>query len=90
MISFRYHVVSLVAVLLALGAGVALGSGPLERESAPESTTETGAPQTSAEDEGYTRVNNGFAASLQSGMTQARLRGRTVTLLVLPGGPPTR
>lgn len=29
MISFRYHVMSLVAVLLALAAGVALGGGPL-------------------------------------------------------------
>ena len=29
MISFRYHIVSLVAVLLALAAGVALGGGPL-------------------------------------------------------------
>ncbi len=29
MITFRYHIVSLVAVLLALAAGVALGGGPL-------------------------------------------------------------
>lgn len=29
MISFRYHIVSMVAVLLALAAGVALGGGPL-------------------------------------------------------------
>ncbi|HSV37878.1 MAG TPA: copper transporter [Nocardioidaceae bacterium] len=88
MISFRYHIVSLVAVLLALGAGVALGSGPLERENKPETTSTTGAPQSSAEDEAYTRVNDGFAASLQAGMTNARLRGRTVTLLVLPGAAP--
>ena len=31
-ISFRYHVVSLLAVLLALAAGIALGSGPLQRD----------------------------------------------------------
>lgn len=31
MISFRYHLVSIAAVLIALAAGVALGSGPLQR-----------------------------------------------------------
>ena len=34
MISFRYHVVSLVAVLLALAVGIALGGGPLQRAAA--------------------------------------------------------
>ena len=32
MISFRYHLASLVAVLLALAAGVALGAGPLRED----------------------------------------------------------
>lgn len=46
MISFRYHVTSLVAVLLALAAGVALGGGPLSEvgrdDTAPAATQDTG------------------------------------------------
>ena len=30
MINFRYHLVSIAAILLALAAGIALGSGPLD------------------------------------------------------------
>ena len=30
MIDFRYHIVSIVAIFFALGAGVVLGSGPLK------------------------------------------------------------
>jgi hypothetical protein len=29
-ITFRYHLVSVAAILLALAAGIALGSGPLD------------------------------------------------------------
>ena len=32
MISFRYHIVSIVSVFLALAVGVALGGGPLKGE----------------------------------------------------------
>ena len=32
MISFRYHIVTLVSVFLALAVGVALGGGPLKGE----------------------------------------------------------
>ena len=32
MISFRYHVVTLVSVFLALAVGIALGGGPLQGE----------------------------------------------------------
>lgn len=46
MISFRHHVISLVAVLLALAAGVALGGGPLSdlgRTASPELRSENDA-----------------------------------------------
>ena len=32
MISFRYHIVSIVSVFLALAVGIALGGGPLKGE----------------------------------------------------------
>jgi len=90
-ISFRYHVVSLLAVLLALGAGVALASGPLQREDDAPTTTSTGT--TAADDPtqvGYTRFNNAFAASLIGDLSKGRLQGRTVTMLVLPGASPSQ
>lgn len=50
MMSFRYHIVSLVAVLLALAAGVALGGGPLAElgRAAPPSGDTTAADQQAA------------------------------------------
>lgn len=90
MISFRYHVVSLIAVLLALGAGVALGSGPLQREDdEPTTATTTGSSATADETpDGYARFNNAFAASLMADLAKDRLQGRTVSMLVLPGATP--
>ena len=92
MISFRYHVVSLLAVLLALGAGVALGSGPLQREDDDATTTRTtGTPATTdASQEGYARFSNAFAASLIGDLAKGRLQGRTVSMLVLPGASPNQ
>lgn len=91
MISFRYHVVSLVAVLLALGAGVALGSGPLQREDAAGTSTTTSTGTSAGDDAsqaGYAKFNDAFATSLLGDLVTGRLQGRTVTLLVLPGASP--
>jgi hypothetical protein len=88
-ISFRYHVVSLVAVLLALAAGVALGSGPLAT-GAPGPADDTGdqtnarlEAQVSALQAGNTS-SDAFARSVAPGLLRGRLRGRVVTLVVLP------
>ncbi|HET7734656.1 MAG TPA: copper transporter [Nocardioidaceae bacterium] len=92
MISFRYHVVSLLAVLLALAAGVALGCGPLQRDDEGTTATETtGSPTAGdASDAGYARFNDAFAASLTGDLAKGRLQGRTVSLVVLPGASPAQ
>lgn len=82
-ISFRYHVASLVAVLLALAAGVALGGGPLS-ELGPEPAT---APA-KADDAALSR-ERAFADELASAGSvrwyDDRLAGKSVLLVTFPG-----
>ncbi len=88
MIPVRFHVVSLVAVFLALAAGVALGGGPLselgraEPASAPTSHADRAATAAA-------RSAAGFAdAVVSSGARRLygdSLRGQPVALVVFPG-----
>ena len=87
MISFRYHIASLVAVLLALAAGVALGAGPLEDdvEGAQTPTASGTDVETLVEDSSF---DDAFVGSYQSTLVADRLKGYAVTLMVLPGAAP--
>jgi hypothetical protein len=79
----RRHLVGALVVVLALAAGIVLGGGPLQRDAvrptgattAPDSDLDTGP---SADD-----VAEAAAATLYG----ARLDGRSVALLVMPGVP---
>lgn len=85
MISFRTHVVTLVAILLALAAGVALGGGPLSEvgrgtlSSAPTATTED---EVVAADFGDT-----FARTSAGRLYAGGLDTRPVAVLTFPGAP---
>jgi hypothetical protein len=57
-INFRYHLVSIAAVLLALAAGIALGSGPLD--DATSGLTENSRSDTAA-DPALARFETGYA-----------------------------
>lgn len=86
MLSFRYHVASLVAVLLALAAGVALGAGPLQRDS--DGTGSTGTTGTSAyADQQAAKLGADFADSVRAELIGGALAGRAITLVELPGAP---
>lgn len=92
MISFRYHIVSIVSVFLALAVGVALGGGPLkgevdntlveqvkaDRERKAELQSEIAALQTA---NGFT---DRFAETIAPGLVGQTLQGRAVSLVVLP------
>lgn len=84
MISFRYHVVSLVAVLLALAAGVALGGGPLS--DLGRQPTATAKP---ASDAGAIDRERAFADDLATaGATRwyaDGLAGASVLIVTFPG-----
>jgi hypothetical protein len=89
-ISFRYHVVSLLAVLLALAAGVALGSGPLQRDGS-DGTGESDAEALAAAEnqvEGLEEAqayDEAYAEATAGALLSGRLDGQTVTLVSLPG-----
>ena len=93
MISFRYHIVSIVSVFLALAVGVALGGGPLkgevdntlveqveaDREAKAELQREISALRTGNE------FTDEFSAGVAPRLVGGSLEGRPVTLVVLPG-----
>lgn len=89
MISFRYHVVSLVAVLLALAVGIAVGSGPLQRSSADVEGGEERAlrlaRQQATEAEEELAFVDAYADATADEVVSRRLDGRAVTMLALPG-----
>lgn len=95
MISFRYHIVSIVSVFLALAVGVALGSGPLKGEVDNTLVDQVQADrQTKAalrEEIGELRLagrfSDDFAETIAPGLLQGTLSGRVVTLVVLPTAP---
>lgn len=90
MISFRYHVVSLLAVLFALAAGVALGSGPLQRQDADDPgrsvTARLAQAQRELDQQGaLLGFHDELSAALTPTLVEGRLTGRAVTVVALPG-----
>lgn len=92
MISFRYHVVSLLAVLLALAAGVALGGGPLSDvggggDDAAERAEARNQELSRQLDEADTNdsFQDEFAQALANGAVSGVLANRPVVMITLPG-----
>jgi hypothetical protein len=92
-ISFRYHIVSIVSVFLALAVGVALGGGPLKGEvdntlveqvEADRKAKADLRAQISALSAGNAYTDD-FAATTAPALVGGSLAGRVVTLLALPG-----
>jgi hypothetical protein len=91
-ISFRYHIVSIVSVFLALAIGIALGGGPLkgevdnslveqveaDRKAKAELQAEIGSLRSS------NQFTDDFAATVAPGLLGKDLDGRPVTVMVLP------
>ena len=90
MISFRSHVVSLLAVFLALAVGIALGGGPLSEigRAAP------GPGDAANSASGPSEREATFAGQVLSGsagrLYAAGLEDRSVAVVVLPGAPSRR
>lgn len=85
MISFRTHVVTLVALMLTLAAGVALGGGPLSEVGRGELSSARTAPAEETVD--TADFGDAFARSSAARLYDGGLEGRTVTVLTLPGAP---
>ncbi|WP_153337237.1 MULTISPECIES: copper transporter [unclassified Nocardioides] len=83
MISYRQHVVSLVAVFLALAVGVVLGGGPLSELGRDDSAT--AADGLGPGEERTLTFAEDFAATAAPQLYDGGLRGRSVALLTAPG-----
>lgn len=92
MISFRSHVVSLVAVFLALALGVVLGAGPLRGDGNSTLVAQANADRQTtttlrAQVKGLRSQNaftDEFARTVGPGLLAGRLSGHVVTLVALP------
>ncbi len=80
MISFRYHVVSLSAALLALAAGVVLGAGLLDR-----SDDDTDVRDGVVTDAGVSAFDSGYASRTAGDLVDDALEGRAVLVVTTPG-----
>jgi Copper transport outer membrane protein, MctB len=92
-ISFRYHIVSIVSVFLALAVGVALGGGPLKGE-VDNTLVEQVEADRKVKAELRAQINalsssnafsDDFATQVAPRLLGGRLEDRTVSLVVLPG-----
>lgn len=93
MISFRYHIVSIVSVFLALAVGVALGGGPLKGEVDNSLVEQVEADRQEKSDlraeiaslRTGDRFTDDFATQVAPGLVGGTLGGHAVTLVALPG-----
>jgi len=93
MIDFRYHLVSLVSVFLALSVEIALGAGPLKdpiSEGLSQSVQGLRQDRDSLRDQLNTaqagsRNRDTFITDVQDRLVAGQLQGRSVVLLTLPG-----
>ena len=95
MIDFRYHVVSLVSVFLALAVGIVLGAGALKnqigvtlRDQVQKVVEEKNQlhDQLNASDTA-TKQRDTYLAALAPQLTSAVLTGRAVVVVAVPGVP---
>jgi hypothetical protein len=91
-IEFRYHVVSIAAVFLALATGIALGTGPLtggvdsQAASAAEQDRQDRVLRDQLDQaEHHAAFSDAYAQATSGQLLAGRLEGRSVALILLPG-----
>ena len=83
MINFRYHLVSIAAILLALAAGIALGSGPLDDATSPLSGND---PTSEAvADPAIASFEASYAARTALPLFKDALKGQSIVVITMPG-----
>jgi hypothetical protein len=93
MINFRYHVVSLVAVLVALGVGLVMGAGLLSSGTGSAAAVEVVDLQAEAallrekvaDSTDTLTFADEYGALTQAGLVAGTLEGRSVVVVALPG-----
>lgn len=92
MIDFRYHLVSIVSIFLALAVGIVLGAGPLQsgigstlNDQVVALRAEKDALRTDLDaNKKLVAAGNEYATAVTPLVVRGRLTGRTVALVVLP------
>ncbi|MGF9755801.1 copper transporter [Microvirga sp. 0TCS3.31] len=85
MITLRHHLLTIVAVFLALAAGIVLGGGPLS-DVGPTAATSSGASDaTPAEDRAQTDYTESVVSALGPATVGGRLADRSVAVVTVPG-----
>lgn len=95
MIDFRYHLVSLVSVFLALAVGIVLGAGPLEGSIGRTLTDQVEALRADRDSlrQDLGRAEQGvahretFITDVTPALVASQLGGRSVVVVTLPGVP---
>ena len=85
MITLRHHLLTIVAVFLALAAGIVLGGGPLS-DVGPTAATSSGASDaTPTEDRAQTDYTESVVSALGPATVSGRLAERSVAVVTVPG-----
>lgn len=93
MIDFRYHLVSIVSIFMALAVGIVLGAGPLKEDIGNTLTQQTSAlraektqlrTELDAEKRG-TVARDAFSAAVAPKILNSQLTGKVVALVLAPG-----
>ncbi len=93
MIDFRYHLVSIVSIFLALAVGILLGAGPLQEDLGKTLTNQVSTLRKEKDvlrgqlDAAQARVDasDKFVTAVTPALTESRLGGRSVVVVTLPG-----
>jgi Copper transport outer membrane protein, MctB len=91
-IDFRYHIVSIVAIFFALGAGVLLGSGPLKNTAGDMVASQAERDRKALEDareeiielKTLDKYRDEYTSKVTSSLTYTKLRDRKVAVVTMP------
>lgn len=85
MITLRHHLLTIVAVFLALAAGIVLGGGPLSDVGTTVATAGAEQEPAPADDRAQTDYTESFVAAMAPTSVGGRLAERSVALVTVPG-----
>lgn len=85
MITLRHHLLTIVAVFLALAAGIVLGGGPLSDVGPTVATSSERTEAAPAEDRAQTDYTESVVSALGPATVGGRLAERSVALVTVPG-----
>jgi copper transport outer membrane protein MctB len=91
-IDFRYHIVSIVAIFFALGAGVVLGAGPLKGTGSEIVQSQADKDRAALADaraeliqvKALDKYRDDYVAKVTAGLTNGKLTGKKIAIVTMP------